>query len=127
MTYRVKETLYLLSVLLPFAFFPCPVHSQQPVAARLIYDDQGINVVRQERDTNGDGRMDQWTYYNRQGQIERVEQDVNFDGKPDLFAYYEAGKLARQELASKNDGQIDTWLIFDARGELERKGQDLNR
>src|SRR5262249_17391674 len=51
-----------------------PAVSQQP-AASFFYDERG-NVVRQERDTNGDGKMDRWTYYDRQGQIEKVEQDI---------------------------------------------------
>src|ERR1700752_3045476 len=95
---------------------------QQPVAS-FYYDNRG-NVTRQERDTNGDGKMDRWTYYNRQGQIERVEQDVNFDGKPDVFVYYEGGVAKRQEIASKNDGQIDTWIYLTASGEIERRGED---
>jgi hypothetical protein len=76
---------------------------QQPVAS-FFYDERG-NITRQDRDTNGDGKMDRSTYYDRQGQIEKVEQDMNFDGKPDIFIYYEAGKPRRQEIASKNDGR----------------------
>ena len=55
--------------------------------------------MRQEQDTNGDGKMDRWTYYNAQGQIERVEQDMNFDGKPDVTVYYESARPSRQEVA----------------------------
>src|SRR5687767_1513346 len=89
--------LFLVSSL--YLFAPVPVASQQPIA-RFFYDDRGT-VVRQERDTNGDGKMDHWTYYGRQGQIEKVEQDANFDGKPDVFVHYEEGKAKRQEIASK--------------------------
>ena len=106
-----------LAVLLLLA--PNPATSQSPVAS-FFYDERG-NVVRQERDTNGDGKMDRWTYYDRQGQIERVEQDINFDGKPDLFVYYEAGKPKRQEIASKNDGHIDIWYFLDSNGEVEQR------
>src|SRR5918911_1040737 len=79
------------------------MYAQQP-AASFYYDDKG-HVIRQGRDTNGDGKMDRWTHYNQQGQIERIEQDVNFDGQPDIFVHYESGKPRRQEVASKNDGQ----------------------
>src|SRR5512134_2990744 len=81
-----------------------PTFGQQPIAS-FYYDERG-NVIRQEQDSNGDGKMDRWTYYNKQGQVERVEQDLNFDGKADNVAFYEAGRPVRQEVASKNDGQI---------------------
>jgi hypothetical protein len=87
----------------------------QTVAASFFYDEQR-NVIRQERDTNGDGRMDRWIHYNRQGQIERAEQDANFDGQPDILIYYEAGKPKRQEIATKNDGQIDLWVYLSDSG-----------
>ena len=41
-------------------------HLEQPV--EVLYDDRG-HVTRQEQDTNGDGKMDRWTYYNPQGQV----------------------------------------------------------
>ena len=59
-----------LPIFLSIALTSHPAGSQQPVAS-FYYDEQG-NVIRQARDTNGDGKMDRWTYYNRQGQIERV-------------------------------------------------------
>ena len=86
-----------LAVLLLLA--PNLATSQSPVAS-FFYDERG-NVVRQERDTNGDGKMDRWTYYDRQGQIERVEQDINFDGKPDIFVYYEAGNPSGKRLPAR--------------------------
>src|SRR5215468_4522364 len=82
--YVFKMAASLLVSLALFLFFSLgSAVSQQPVAS-FFYDERG-NVVRQERDTNGDGKMDRWTYYDRQGQIEKVEQDINFDGKPDIF------------------------------------------
>jgi len=101
---------------------PSLTYGQLPIAS-FFYDERGT-IVRQEQDTNGDGKMDRWTYYNKQGQVERVEQDLNFDGKADSIVYYEAGRPVRQEVASKNDGQIDTWYFYGANGEIERRGQD---
>ena len=120
-----KTTAGFLLAVLPLLLNPPFGHSQQPVAS-FFYDNRG-RVVRQEQDTNGDGKMDRWTYYNVQGQVERVEQDMNFDGKADVTAYYESGTPSRQEVASRNDGQIDTWYYLNAKGEIERKGQDPNR
>ena len=52
------------------------LHAQQPVAS-FYYDDQG-HVIRQARDTNGDGKMDRWSHYNGQGQIERHRTGCEF-------------------------------------------------
>jgi len=93
--YLFTNPAHLLLAFLPLLLGPTAALSQQPVAS-FYYNEKG-NVVRQERDTNGDGKMDLWTYYNGQGQVERVEQDTNFDGKPDVFIYYEGGKPRRQE------------------------------
>jgi hypothetical protein len=40
-----------------------PASGQQPVAS-FFYDERG-NVTRNDRDTNGDGKMDRWTYYDQ--------------------------------------------------------------
>src|SRR4029077_2003534 len=64
--FKVGAFFFVSAVLLT----PNTATSQSPVAS-FSYDERG-NVVRQERDTNGDGKMDRWTYYDRQGQIERV-------------------------------------------------------
>jgi len=101
------------------------LHGQQPVAS-FHYDERGA-VIRQDQDSNGDGKMDRSIYYDSDARTERVERDVNFDGKPDIVVFYESGKPARQEIASKNDGRIDTWLYLDDKGEILRKGQDTDR
>jgi hypothetical protein len=53
------------------SFNPLLSQAQQPVAS-FYYDERG-SVVRQDQDTNGDGRMDRSIYYDRDGQTERVE------------------------------------------------------
>ena len=69
--FTMTAKMFLVAVLLLQSF--APAFGQQPVAS-FFYDERG-SVVRQEQDTNGDGKMDRWTYYNKQGQIEKVEQD----------------------------------------------------
>ena len=69
------------------------------VVASFYYNEQG-HVSRQEKDTNGDGKIDLWIYYNKEGSVERVEKDVNFDGKPDIWIFYEGGQPKRQEVSS---------------------------
>jgi hypothetical protein len=79
--------------------------AQRPVAS-FFYDEQG-RVTRQERDRNGDGKIDLWIFYNQDGQLERVEHDENFDGKPDIFFFYREGNPIRQEISSGRDGRVD--------------------
>ena len=74
-----KITAGLRVAALALLLTPTLLFSQQPVAS-FHYDERG-NVVRQEQDTNGDGKMDRWTHYDQKGQIERVEQDLNYDGR----------------------------------------------
>ena len=69
MSFYTCKIVILLMATAPFVSRPYPARAQQPVAS-FYYDEQG-KVVRQERDTNGDGRMDRWTYYDPQGQVER--------------------------------------------------------
>src|SRR5262245_19300361 len=70
------------------------------VVASFYYSEQG-HVIRQEKDTNGDRKIDLWIYYDKDGRVERVEKDVNFDGKPDTWIFYEGGKNDRRSLATK--------------------------
>jgi hypothetical protein len=46
------------------------------------YDAQG-NVLRVDRDGNGDGRMDTWEYFEN-GQVVRVGRDADGDGTPEI-------------------------------------------
>ena len=78
MKHHPKSAALLFAALLLLALAAWS-YGQQPVAS-FYYDESG-HVIRQEQDTNGDGKMDRWIYYNLQGQTERLEQDVNFDGK----------------------------------------------
>jgi len=69
MKHRPKSAALLFAALLPLAAAAW-AYCQQPVAS-FYYDESG-HVIRQEQDTNGDGKMDRWIYYNLQGQIERL-------------------------------------------------------
>ena len=92
--------------------------SGQIPVARFFYDEKG-NVSRQEKDTNGDGKMDRWIFFNTEGKIDRVEQDENFDGKPDISFFYEKGKLKRQEISTGRDGRTDYLLYGTLAGYLK--------
>ena len=80
------------------------VYAQQPVAS--FYYDDGGHVTRQARDTNGDGKMDRWSHYNGQGQIERIEQDVNFDGNPDMLVIMRTASPAAKKWLAITTGEL---------------------
>ena len=41
-------------------------------------------LVRKERDTNGDGKVDYWEYWEN-GQVDRVGEDLDGDGQVDKW------------------------------------------
>jgi hypothetical protein len=115
----------------------------------IVVEEGKERVIRKERDLNGDGRVDMWEAFDKDGNLVKQAFDLDFDGKPDLvityekgqlvrkeFApgfdglvrtieYYESGKLVRKERDTKGDGKIDTWEYYE-NGELDRIGVDLD-
>ena len=92
-------------------------------------------LMRKESDTNRDGQLDQWTYYNDEGMIEREEIDADFDGHPDWVEHWQAeiktdgspGEWRRMmsELDSDHDGKMDTFTYYDGQnGQVTRKERD---
>ncbi|MFQ5683285.1 MAG: hypothetical protein ACE5HC_08445 [Candidatus Binatia bacterium] len=93
-------------------------------------------IIRQEEDTNGDGKVDTWSsfnegklarrevdtqgngtpdtvYYYKDDQIAREERDDNGDGQPAYRALYQNGHLAKVEKDIDRDGKIDLWTTYD--------------
>lgn len=61
-----------------------------------------------EIDSNFDGKIDQWQYFNSSGILEKAEYDTNHDGKADRWEYFDAtGKLTRIEIDRNFDGKPD--------------------
>ncbi len=50
----------------------------------VIFFYQNGTLRRVEEDTNGDGKMDVWEYYDQSEALVRKAQDLDFDGEPDL-------------------------------------------
>lgn len=109
-------------------------------------------IVRQEEDTNGDGRVDTWSafkdsklvrrevdtkgngkpdtiYYYEDHKISREERDENGDGGPSFRAVYQNGRLAKVEKDLDRDGKIDLWIYYDTTKDQElvlKEEKDLN-
>lgn len=109
-------------------------------------------VVRREEDTDHNGQVDTWSYYN-QGQLVRRQVDRTGDGNVDgLFFYkddklvreerdedgngvptyralYQDGRLVKVEKDSNRDGRVDTWSYYDPKANTEtvvREERDFN-
>ena len=108
----LKRRFLLVAFLLVLFVYDYARGQLPPGLVASFYYDEQEHVIRQEKDTNGDGKIDLWIYYNKDGKVERVEKDVNFDGKPDIWIFYEGEKPKRQELSSNHDGRVDAWLYF---------------
>lgn len=88
-----------------------------------VFNDKGESL-REEADTNYDGRVDSWITFSN-GRIAKHELDLNADGKPDRWKYYLQGKLSRIQRDTNADGKPDVWEIY-VRGRLERVGVDID-
>ena len=97
----------------------------------------GAAVTRVERDSDGDGTIDRWEYYNDTAQLQKVGFSLAGDGVVDAWAYYgtdqqftvievstrrdrtvdrweyyEGGVMVRVETDTTGDGQADTWSTY---------------
>ena len=76
----------------------------------LIYRSDVLSKV--EMDRNGDGKIDEWETYDREGTLERVEQDENFDGRPDAWSLYKNGMIESSRHDTDFDGRPDWFAAY---------------
>jgi len=81
-------------------------------------------IVRQEEATNGDGRVNTWSYF-KDGKLVRREVDTKGNGRANTVYYYEDDKLIREERDEYGDGQPSYRAIYQ-NGRLARVEKDLN-
>ncbi|MFQ5850510.1 MAG: hypothetical protein ACE5JU_07970 [Candidatus Binatia bacterium] len=82
-------------------------------------------VIRQEEDTNWDGRVDTWSYFTNAKLIRR-EVDSDGDGRGDRFFVYKNESLVREERDGRGDGHPSFRAIYE-RGRLAKVEKDLNQ
>lgn len=82
-------------------------------------------IVRQEEDTNGDGRVDTWSAFH-ESKLARREVDTKGSGRPDTVYYYEDDKIAREERDESGDGRPSFRAVYQD-GRLARVEKDVNR
>jgi len=52
----------------------------------------------------------------KDGELDLVLRETNFDGKIDTWDYYEGGKLARRERDKSGAGRVEEWWTFEPPG-----------
>jgi thiol-disulfide isomerase/thioredoxin len=72
--------------------------------------DTAGNLVRRFYDTNGDNRIDVWSYFKDGVEVYR-ETDTTFSGKPDHYRWLNSGG-SRWGIDQDRDGTIDTWRVI---------------
>jgi hypothetical protein len=90
-----------------------------------IYDAKGV-VTRVEVDINGDGKTDEWVYY-EEGIPVKGAKDINGDGNSDTTLFYDAkGIIIRSEADANGDGKIDEWVYYEANKPVKAE-KDTNK
>lgn len=69
-------------------------------------------ILRRFVDSNGDNKLDQWSYYNNGLEVYR-DIDSNFDGRTDEYRWLGPGGT-RWGLDQNQDGIIDQWKVISA-------------
>jgi thiol-disulfide isomerase/thioredoxin len=75
-----------------------------------VLKDGAGNVLRRFVDTNGDNRIDEWSYYKDGVEVYR-EVDTTHSGKPDQYRWLNAGGT-KWGVDSDKDGLIDAWKVI---------------
>lgn len=73
----------------------------------------GGRQVCRAMDLNFDGRMDRYTYYDKDGQLRRIESDYDRDGRTDEIALYQGGVLVEKHREMNLDGKLDAWVYYE--------------
>ena len=82
--------------------------SAEPRRAVPSYDDFTRQLLQVNADQDGDGRVDQWSFFDGNRPL-RGEADTDADTRIDRWEYFDAqSALTRVGTSSKNDGIEDT-------------------
>lgn len=87
-------------------------------------DNRVETVYVKQIDLNHDGKIDDWRFYNDEGQISKEELDFDFDGKVDETRYYTAGVVTEKAMGYKFDEKPEVWKFYDNKGFLIRMEAD---
>ena len=91
------------------------------------YFNEKGELEREEMDGNFDGHFD-WTDHYQDNLRVMTEVDSDGNGKMDQFSYYEGTppRITRKERDTNGDTLIDIWERFDEHGVVNRTGRDTD-
>jgi thiol-disulfide isomerase/thioredoxin len=89
----------------------CKVSKTTKPSGFVVHHNSG-RILRQFVDTNGDGPLDQWSYFKDGKEVYR-DIDSNFDRKTDQYRWVGEGGT-RWGLDNNQDGVIDSWKVISA-------------
>jgi hypothetical protein len=114
---HARGSLAVVCVLLGIASAPA-CRSAETRASVPSYDNFTRQLIQLNADQNGDGRIDQWSFFAGNRPL-RGEADTDADGRIDRWEYFdEQSALTRVGTSSQNDGIEDTWTwVTPANGE----------
>jgi hypothetical protein len=88
--------------------------------------DQRAVLVRAEEANGPDGKTITRREFYTNGVIARVEEDTDFDGRVDKWEYYEQGALVRMDLDLTGRGAPDRRFLYRADGSLDHVEVDAS-
>ncbi|MFA5624532.1 MAG: hypothetical protein WC966_05690 [Bradymonadales bacterium] len=71
-------------------------------------------LIRKEVDSNFDGKVDMWMYYNANENLIKEELDTSFTGNVDRVLYYNQGQIMRSEAYTIDANREDSETMGDA-------------
>lgn len=81
----------------------------------LIDEETGkIRLLRKEVDTNFDGKVDIWLYYNVNENLTKEERDTRFENNVDNVLFYDNGRVVRSESFTIEANREDNDALGDA-------------
>jgi hypothetical protein len=119
-TERAKLWKSTLAVVAGMALTGCfATETRHATSPQPVYDPRTRQLVRLDWDANGNGRVDQRTYF-ANGVAARTEIDGDDDGRVDRWEYVDATTaVTHVGSSSANDGNEDTWTwVATAAGEV---------
>jgi hypothetical protein len=94
--------------------------SRESTAIEPVYDKQTGKLQLLKYDSNGDGKVDTWSYMDG-ARVMRIEIDRDEDGTLDRWEYYDAEqKLEKTGTSRANDGIEDAWVYAAPDGAIAR-------
>ena len=86
----------------------------------------GTKITRIELDTNGNGTVDRWDFFDADRRLARVGLARRDDGVMDAVAVYGPGeRLLQMEISTRRDGRFDRVEFFE-NGALARADEDTD-